>query len=471
MIVGRIREQAELKSYFESGRPEFIAITGRRRVGKTYLIKEMFAGDMAFYFSGAIGKNVTNKYQLHMFDAALAEHGGNTEAASQCWSDAFGKLRELLKTPSENRRVIFIDELPWLDAPKSDFLPALDYFWNTFASSRSDLMVIVCGSAASWMVRNLFQNKGGLHNRITGRISLAPFSLNECEALFKHNGVVMNRYQIAEIYMILGGVPYYLNMIKKSLGPTQNIDQLLFVNNAPLKNEFNEVYGSLFRASGRHISIVSALSKRKSGMTRDEIIKATKIPGGGNLTKTLNNLEQCGFIEKFSDFTKRKNNAYYRLIDPFTLFWLKYVSGNNTKDEYYWTNLLDDGGRRAWGGYAFEQLCLLHIAQIKRKLGISGISTEIFSWKSKEFTPGAQIDLLIVRKDGVVNICEMKHTLHPYRISKDYDQELQHKKMALLAETGIRHAIHITMVTTYGLADGGYRASVQSEVMLDDLFV
>ena len=469
-IIGRVYEQAELKRLHESGRPEFIAVTGRRRVGKTYLIKEMFSSDMFFYFTGAVGKNVTNKYQLHRFDEAVVQYGGEKGPVSQSWADAFLKLKKMLGPTNKNRRVVFIDELPWLDAPKSDFLPALDYFWNTFASSRSDLMLIVCGSAASWIAKHLFENRGGLHNRITGRIRLAPFSLRECEDLLKENGVVINRYQLAEIYMILGGIPYYLNMLKKNLGPSQNVDQLLFSANAPLKNEFDEVYRSLFKAPDRHINIVRALSKRKSGMTRDEIIKSAKIPGGGNLTRTLAELEQCGFITKYADFTKKKNNAYYRLSDPFTLFWLRYVDGNNTKDEYYWTNLLDDGGRRAWSGHAFEQLCLLHIMQIKNKLGIAGISTEVFSWRGKGNGTGAQIDLLIARRDGVINICEIKYALHPYTITKEYDQLLNKKRMAFLGETGTRCAAHITMVTTYGLAEKGYRASVQSEVLLDDLF-
>ena len=470
-IIGRVREQAELKRHYESGKPEFIAITGRRRVGKTHLIREMFSSDMYFYFSGAIGKNVTNRYQLRMFDDAIALSGGKAGPASQCWADAFLKLQKMLVPPNNSRRVIFIDELPWLDAPKSDFLPALDYFWNTFASARPDLMLIVCGSAASWMVKNLFENKGGLHNRITGRIKLAPFSLGECEGFFNEQGIVMNRYQIAQIYMTFGAIPYYLGMLSKNLGPTQNVDRLLFAEDAPLKNEFEEVYRSLFSASDRHMSIVGALSKRKSGLTRDEIIKFAKIPGGGNLTKTLNELEQCGFIDRYADFTKHKNSAYYRLIDPFTLFWLRYVDNNDTKDEYYWTNLLEDGGRRAWSGHAFEQLCLLHVAQIKRKLGISGISTEVFSWRSKAQSPGAQIDLLIVRRDGVINLCEMKYTLHPYTISKEDDQALHQKRITFLDETGTRSAIHVTMVTTYGLSEKGYRASVQSEVALEDLFL
>ena len=469
-IIGRIQEQAELRRYFDSDRPEFIAVTGRRRVGKTYLIREMFSKDTSFYFSGAVGKNVTNKYLLHEFDEAIVEFGGGGAAASQCWADAFRKLQKMVGTPRKGRQVIFIDELPWLALPKSDFLPALDRFWNTFASSRPDIILIVCGSAASWIVRNLFENKGGLHNRITGRITLAPFSLGECEALLNENGIVMNRYQIAELYMVFGGIPYYLNMLQKNLGPTQNVDRLLFADNAPLRNEFNEVFGSLFRAPGHHVGIVNALSKTRFGMTRDNIIKASNIPGGGNLSKTLAELEQCCFVEKYADFTKQKNSAYYRLVDPFALFWLKYVENNNSKDEYYWTNLQGDGGRRAWSGFAFEMLCLLHVAQMKRKLGILGVSTQVLSWRSKDYRPGAQIDLLIARKDGVINLCEMKHSLHPYTISKQYDLELQHKRMAFLGETGTRHALHTTMVTTYGLTNKGYRASVQSEVTLDDLY-
>ena len=469
-IIGRLREQAELERYFSSGKPEFIAVTGRRRIGKTFLIKEMFSQDMSFYFSGFIGKNITKQYQLRQFDDALSDYGGDANPASRNWAEAFGKLRVLLSTPRKSRQVIFIDELPWLDTPKSDFLPALDYFWNTFASSRADIMLIVCGSAASWMVKNLFENKGGLHNRVTGRIKLAPFTLAESESFFKEADVVMNRYQIAESLMVFGGVPYYLNMFVKGLGPTQNIDKLIYSENAPLRNEFNEIYRSLFRASDRHMSIVNALSKTKGGMTRDEIIRATNIPGGGNLTKTLCELEQCGFIEMYSDFTKSRNSGYYRLIDPLTLFWLNYVKDNRTKDEYFWTGMIDDEGRRAWSGHAFELLCLRHLAQIKHKLGISGIGTEAFSWRSKDYKPGAQIDLLISRKDNVINLCEMKYSLHPVTLSLKDDQALQHKRSAFLSETGTRKAIHITMVTTYGITKKGHSASVQSEITLDDLF-
>ena len=469
-LIGRIREQAELNRFFTSGKPEFIAVTGRRRIGKTFLIKEMFSASISFYFSGMLGKGISNARQLRQFDEAIKEYGGNGAPASADWVEAFGKLKRLLQTAAPVRQVVFIDELPWLDAPKSGFLPALDNFWNTFASSRPDIMLVVCGSAASWMVKNLFENKGSLHNRITGRIKLSPFTLAESEALFAENGVIMNRYQIAESNMVFGGVPYYLNLFERGFSLSQNIDRLLFAENAPLKNEYYEVYRSLFRSAERHMLVVGALSKTVNGMTREDIMSATRLPGGGNLTKTLSELEQCGFIERYSDFTKAKYCSYYRLVDPFTLFWLKYVKDNNTKDEYYWTNLTDDGGRRAWSGHAFELLCLRHLPQIKNKLGISGVSTEAFAWKSKESHPGAQVDLLISRKDGVINLCEMKYSLHPITLSAKDDEELQSKRAAFLAETGSRKAVHITMVTTYGVTDKGHSAAIQSQVTLDDLF-
>ena len=465
-IIGRKNEQLELMRYFNSGKPEFIAVTGRRRIGKTFLIRELFAENIAFYFSGSINKNVTNVYQLQQFDLTILECGGESKENSKSWAEAFWKLRHLLKDKDDGRKIIFIDELPWLDAPKSDFLAALDYFWNTFASSRSDIMLIVSGSSTSWIIENIFQNKGGLHNRITGRISLAPFTLVESEEFFFENGIVMNRYQIAESLMIFGGVPYYLNMFDKGLSLTLNVDRLLFSENAPLKNEFNEVYRSLFKKADRHIDIVRALSETKSGMTRNEIIKKTGIPGGGNLTKNLNELEQCGFIEKYFDFTRPKNNSYYRLIDPFTLYWLKYVEKNNFKDEFFWTNLLDDGGRRAWSGNAFEMLCLNHISEIRKKLGISGVSTQVFTWRNTE----AQIDLVISRRDGVINLCEMKYSIHPITLTVKDSNDLERKRNVFIENTRTRKAVHITMVTTYGLTNNSYRAQIQSVVSLDDLF-
>jgi len=360
--------------------------------------------------------------------------------------------------------------MPWLDAPKSEFLPAFDYFWNSWASSNSDIMFICCGSATTWITKNIFKNRGGLHNRLTGRIYVAPFTIGECEEYFRARSIVITRYQLAECYMIFGGIPYYLSLFEKGLSFTQNVDKLCFAKQAKLKNEFEELFGSLFNHPDRYLEIVKALASKRSGMSLKEICEYAKIPLGGNVSKIIDDLEQSGFIEKYSDFTKQKRGTQFYLVDSFTLFYLEFIKNNTFKDEFFWTNLIDDGRHRAWSGYAFEQLCRIHLPQIKRKLGISGVSTSTTTWKSNSSSPGAQIDLVIRRNDGVINLCEIKYSKHEYTISKEYASELEKKVSVFRMESKTKYAIHITMITTFGISKTGYFSMVQSEITLDDLF-
>ena len=467
-IVGRKAEMRELERYYDSGRPELVIVYGRRRVGKTYLIREYFENSFAFYFTGNVG--ASNSVNLSNFDKAIRKFGGAESAASKNWYDAFDKLEKLLQKEPGTRKVVFIDEMPWLDTRKSGFLLAFDYFWNSWASANPEILFVGCGSSTSWITKKLFQNRGGLHNRVTGRIYLAPFSISECEDFFDSRGIVITRYQLAECYMIFGGIPYYLNLFDKGLSFSQNVDKICFSPTAPLRNEFDELYMSLFNNPHRHIAIIEALANKNSGLSRNEVCKAGGIETNGHLTEALRDLEQCGFIDRYADYTMKKKGAYYFIIDPFTLFYLRYMKDNDSQDEYFWTNNTDDGGRRAWSGYAFEQLCRLHIRQIKAKLGILGVSTSTSSWRSKDSSPGVQIDLLISRKDGVINLCEIKYAKHPYEISKDYAHQLERKKAVFAMETSARSALHITMITTYGIAKKGYFGVAQSEITLDDLF-
>ncbi|MDR1495578.1 MAG: AAA family ATPase [Clostridiales Family XIII bacterium] len=467
-LIGREYEIEELDRYFESGRPELIAVYGRRRVGKTFLIREYFHGGFAFYFTGII--EASNAVHLRAFDEALSEFGGDPGPASKDWRDAFNKLRNLLSAKPKGRKVVFIDEMPWIDSPGSDFLRSFDYFWNSWASADPDILFIICGSAASWITKKIFRNRGGLHNRVTGRIHLSPFSLGECEKFYRDRGIEITRYQMLESYMVFGGIPFYLNLFDKARSFSQNVDRLCFANDAPLRNEYEELYRSLFRNADRHMKIVEALSTRKGGMTRSEIEKASGITANGHMTEVLSELEQCDFIERYADFTKPRNGTLYCLKDPLTLFFLRYMRGNDSKDEYYWTNYAEDGGHRAWSGYAFEQVCRAHLRQIKQALGIAGVSTRVSAWRSSDSKPSAQIDLVIDRRDGVVNLCEMKYTKHPYTINLDEANALERKRGVFMTETGSRSAVHITMVTTYGLDRKGYFGTAQSEVTMADLF-
>ena len=466
-IVGRRAEIIELEKYYSSGRPELLILYGRRRVGKTYLIREHFQNNFAFYFTGVVG--TPNRVNLRNFDIALRKFGGEEKPASRNWFDAFGKLEAMLQRAVGDRKVVFIDEMPWLDTRKSGFLQAFDYFWNSWASANQEILFIGCGSATSWITKRIFRNRGGLHNRVTGRIYLAPFSLGECEEFFISRDVTMTRYQLAECYMIFGGVPYYLDFFDKSLSFSQNVDKICFSAMAPLRNEFEELYMSLFSNPRRHVDIVEALANRTSGLSRNEICKACGYETNGRLTDALSELEQCDFIERYSDFTKKKKGACYYLKDPFTMFYIRFMKDGVTKDEHFWTNYANAGGHLAWKGYAFEQLCRMHIKQIKAKLGILGVSTVTASWRSRESSPGVQIDLLISRRDGIINLCEMKYVNDSYLISRDYAHQLERKKAIFAIETGTRSAVHITMVTTYGLSKKGYFGVVQSEITLDDL--
>lgn len=469
-MIGRQKEQEELARLYDSNESEFVAVYGRRRVGKTYLIREVFDGRMAFVHTGKA--NGSTSVQLAHFQQSLKDYGAGRIARPKTWDDAFAELRNILLRNKSRRKVVFIDEMPWLDTPRSNFLSALDSFWNEWASARKDILLIICGSAAAWMVKNLFRNHGGLHNRVTARIALQPFSLGECEEYAEDRGLAMSRGDLAECYMILGGIPYYWRALQRGLGLPQNIDRLLFEEGAPLRGEFNELYKSLFRNGKTYEKVVAALARKKAGMTRAEIIEACGESLKGMLSEILSSLEYCGFVRCYRMIGKRKREALYQLIDNFTLFHFRFLDGA-TNDPNFWRATALSPTRAAWRGLAFERLCLLHVQQIKAALGIAGIHVESYSWShtKDELVPkGAQIDLLLDRSDGIINVCEMKFAADQYVIDAQAEEDLRRKLATFQAVTGTRKALHLTMVTSFGLLKNSHCSRVQSEVTLDDLF-
>lgn len=467
-IIGRNNEKDVLDRLYRSNTSEFIAIYGRRRVGKTFLVREFFNNDFTFQLSGLA--NANTKEQLLNFHMTLKRHAKNSISIPKNWIEAFEQLIDYLETCPNGKKVIFLDELPWLDTPHSNFIKAFEHFWNGWASARHDILMIVCGSATSWMTDKLINNHGGLHNRLTYKMRLEPFTLNECEEYFTAHGIELNRYQIAECYMVLGGIPYYLSMISKGKSIYQNIDSLFFSDNALLKNEFDNLYAALFRNSEHYIKVVETLSKKSKGLTRNEIVKLAKIPTSGNLSTVLKNLESCGFIRSYNAIGKRERDKLYQLIDFYSLFYFKYIKANEYNDESFWTNSIDTPLHNAWAGYAFEMLCLNHIKQIKTALGIAGVQSNVSSWRSSLSEKGSQIDLLIDRKDQTINICEIKFSTEKFLINKSYEENLRNKITAFKQETKTKKATHLTMITTYGVQQNKYSGSVQKEIILNDLF-
>ncbi len=465
-IIGREAEQEILRQRIESDAPELIAIYGRRRIGKTFLVRQYFNDKFSFYCTGIY--QGTKKEQLGAFNRQLEHYSGRKWEVAKEWFDAFAQLREYLESVSGNKPiVVFLDELPWMDTHRSRFIKAFEYFWNSWGATNKRLKLIVCGSATTWMRENMLSDKGGLYNRTTRSLYLAPFTLHETEQYLLSRGIRWNRYQIAECYMILGGTPLYLQMLERGLSLTQNIDSLFFAQNAPLTREYDFLFRSLFNEAVVHRQIIETLASKAVGMTRLELIAAARIEDSGLLTKALRNLTDCDFIRQYTAFGKSERGTVYQLTDLFSLFHLRYVKGYRGQDENHWQNMIDSPSRRAWSGYSFEQLCLHHIRQIKQKLGITGVQSDVCAWKGE----GCQIDLLIDRRDQTINLCEMKFSQGEFEITKQYDEHLRNRAESFRSATKTQKALHQTFVTTYGVKQNMYSGNVQSEVRLDDLFV
>ena len=476
-IIGRKEEIAELEKLYHSDRPEFVAIYGRRRVGKTFLIKQAMNGRFTFQHTGVSpvdqgSDNTRLKVQLDSFYYDLLNHGLEGYSVPKTWMEAFFLLEQLLQNQyNGERQVVFFDELPWMDTPRSGFLSAFESFWNGWCSGRDNIMLIVCGSATSWILSNLSRNKGGLYGRLTAEIKLSPFTLSECEEYFKHAGIEMSRYDILQSYMVFGGIPYYLSYFQKGLSFEQNTDRILFGNKPRLRDEFNRLFAAIFSKPEDSKKVVRLLASRHAGFTRDEISEATGLALGGGLSNVLSALVESDFIIRYHPYGKPKAVECYKLTDNFCLFWLKYVEANG-KESAFVSDNATSSIMHAWRGVAFEEVCWQHSREIKRALQIAGVQSSLSAWdvRGDDENDGVQIDLIIERKDNVVNLCEMKFAQAPYVIDKEEEAKLRHRLETLKSTLSPRQTIHLTMITTYGVACGKHSGIVQKEVCMDDLF-
>lgn len=468
-FISRRQEIRLLQAIKDSGEAEFVAVYGRRRVGKTYLIQQFFDNKFAFSATGII--EGTREEELFAFTSALIAVG-YTGPQPKTWLEAFEGLKSVLeRQPHKGRQVIYIDELPCFDTPKSGFVRALGHFWNTWAALRKDVILIVCGSATSWMIENIVNDHRGLHDRTTHTIYLRQFTLAETESYLQTKKIHWPRQMIVETYMMLGGVPYYLSLLNPQESLAQNIDRLYFHKNSELGQEYQRLYASLFKSPESYIRIVEILGKNKQGLTRGEIAEKLKISSSGTLSKQLENLEYCDIIRRY--VTKiggrlKTNEAYYQLVDLFTLFHLTFSKKLITED--YWEQHLNTPVLNSWQGLAFEHVCMVHIRQVRHALGLDKIAVEYYSWRSSA-APRAQVDMIIERADRLVNLCEIKYTQSEYTITSNEDLKVRNRTAAFVRETKTRNGILPTWITPFGLFHNEYSVSVQYQVTLDDLFV
>ena len=470
-MIGRHEEIKTLNEVMNRREAQFVAVYGRRRVGKTYLIRQYFGNRFCFYHTGTANEGM--KDQLMNFRDSLREYGLKDCPSLVSWKQAFGELRRLIADADDGRKVIFIDEMPWLDTPRSKFVSALEYFWNSWASARDDIVLIVCGSASTWIIDKVINNHGGLHNRITDQIHLQPFRLRECEEIAGSLGLAYSRKDLCMLYMIFGGVPYYWTFLRKGESVAQNVDRLLFRDGGKLRGEFDSVMKSLFKKGEVHRCIIETLAEVGIGMTRNDLLRKAKLSDGNVFCKALSALEKCGFIRRYTAYGKTKKDSLYQLVDSFSLFHLRFIAGESNPDENFWSSTSLSPRQKAWAGIAFERVCLGHIRQLKSALGISGVVTHVGSWRhvaDDENPIGAQIDLLIDRADNVIDICEMKFVEGAFVLGKKESDGLVNRRNVFAAVTGTMKSLHLVMITSGNLVENSHSGIVQSRVCLDDLF-
>ncbi len=481
-IIGRHAEINLLKRLSNFGKAVFIALYGRRRVGKTFLTRRIFR-NQGLFFEITGSKKASKQHQLANFHRVFTSVFDDTLYGKppSDWDDAFDRLQiATARIEQQQKVIIFLDELPWLASPRSGFMPALEYTWNRHFSERANVILIVCGSAAAWMIKHVVQNKAGLYGRITQSIPLYPFLLNESEQLLKARGVELDRRQIVELFMVTGGVGAYLDHIMPGKSSMQTINELCFQAHGALFLEFNNLFRALFNHSDKHIRIVKALAKQRRGLTQAEIQQLTKLPQSGHTSIVLQELMSCGFIMALQQFGQKKKSRKFILIDEYTNFYCSWIEKNRDailsgSDPELWNKIYQSPSWLSWSGFSFETICLKHIYAIKKALGISSVKTQESHWQYKasadEAIAGAEIDLIIDRADNCIHLCEIKFSRNPFHIDKDYAQQLEYKRSLFREKTGSKKTLFITLITPHGAVENQYYSTViQSQLTLDDLF-
>lgn len=470
-IIGREKECKSLQECLNAKTSQLVIVYGRRRVGKTFLINQFFNNKFTFKITGLFNK--TKQIQLQAFTIALNNYFSLSLKTPKNWIEAFNFLRTNLDKISEKEKIIlFFDELPWLDTQKSDFLTAFEWFWNDWGCAKNNIVCIVCGSATSWMVDHIDHNTGGLFNRQNCRLYLEPFNLYETKQFLESKNIEWSLYDIAQCYMIMGGIPFYLNLLSNSLSLNQNIDEILFKKRGSLWDEFEHLYHTLFSNSEQYIKVVEALSSKRIGLSRAEISEKTKLAQNGTLSKILDNLVYSGFVRSYPFYGNKKKQTLFQLCDYYTLFYFKFLKNNVGKDESFWSNSYSDSSRIAWNGFTFEQLCRDHIKQIKQKLFIAGILSNESTWfiQADKDNDGAQIDMIIDRKDRIINICEIKFCNDEFIIDKDYEAAIRRKISRFIEVTKTKKTIQLTFISTYGVKKNMYSGKISNQIILKDLF-
>lgn len=477
--MGRVEERRVLSEAARVDRAALVAMYGRRRVGKTHLVRNHLQPLAGTYFE-AIGQHAAPKeVQLDNFRQRLEAFFGHRLPRLDDWREALSLLGDGVITAAERKPtkpvVVFFDELPWMATHRSGLLPAIDYLWNSRLSRVPNLVWVLCGSAASFMLDRLVNAKGGLHNRITHRLRLEPFELGEVRELLARRGLRRGTMQAVELYMALGGIPYYLLQVPSGMSASQAIGHVCFGRAGQLEGEFGRLFASLFDDAGEHERLVRAAATSRGGMSRDELIAAAGLRSGGRATRWLDELEATGFLARFVPYGRTSRDTSYRVIDEYSLFYLRWIepapaSSFGARGTKHWISKANSPAFRAWAGYAFEGICLKHVTQIEKALGIDTMANEVGTWRHvpRRGAPddaGAQVDLLFDRPDGIINLCEIKYAAEEFVLTKAHAKDLVTRAEIFRARTNTKKEVVTTLITTLGLRPGLWNDEVIDSVV------
>lgn len=471
-MIGRDKQINQLNETLNSSKSSFVAITGRRRVGKTYLIDEVYKKNICLRVTGIEGGNF--KAQVVNFTQKISEHSSKPIfTVPKNWQEAFLHLKSYLKAlPNNKKQVIFLDELPWINTPKSGFIQLLAHLWNDFLSKESHFILVVCGSSTSWITQKIVNDKGGFHNRLTHLIKLSPFTLSETKQFLQSKNIRQTDSSIAELYMVMGGIPFYLENVKNGESPMVSVERMCFLDGGILKNEYDNLYKAIFESPANHEAVVESLAHAKQGLTREEIIKKTKIKVGGTYQRTMEELLTAGFIVEEYPFAKKKRGSIYRLVDEFSVFYHKFIKENRKSQIGIWQMLSNSQSYKIWSGYAFESLCMKHVNEIKGALGVQNVYTDTSSYRhiGNELEDGFQIDLIINRKDMVINLCECKFYESNFEITKKYGTQLKIRKSLFRTATKTKKNIFTTLITNHPIKENEYSLeSIDVRITVSDM--
>ena len=449
MFVGRKKELSLLEESYLSSKSEIFTVYGRRRIGKSTLI-EIFARQKPNFFSfeGIEGQN--SSFQIKHFTEMLKKQLQDPLLSSiqfQSWDAVFTYVSERLmtKTRPNEKIIFFLDEIQWMAAGRSSFISLLKYYWDNYWK-KSNVLMILCGSIASFMVNKVVHSKA-LYGRIDHEILLKGLHPFEAKAFFadKHKSTE----EILKYYLILGTIPKYLEYINPSRSFQWNMNKLFFSSHGSMINEIKKIFYSQFKESTIYFDIVKLL---KSGpLALSEICTRLKIKSGGGLKRYLTNLENAEIIRSHVPFNRKANSRLkkYVLSDEYLNFYFKYLEPNlriieESESEKLFETLTKNSFD-VWLGFAFEKFCIKHNSWLADLMGFKDdvlIASPYFERKDQRF----QIDLVYLRADKVITICEIKHHTKP--LSSKQIGEMQRKLQCLKIPNG--YSIETALISLYG---------------------